>query len=444
MLTPIQGSRIQGAGMWLHSGFDMTFLKPRSRMLAPFEIRSFRYQWPADLATSWAFEMETIALGWFVLVETNSVLALTVFASLPYLGTPLAPLFGMVGDRIGMRRLLSFTRGFYLLLAAVIALLAVTDRLGALEAFLVAGLAGLVRPSDVGLRNVLIGETMPADRLLGALSLSRLTADSSRGIGALVGAGMVAVLGMGGAYAMIVLLYALSLVLTLRTGTSASALRAARAAMPARPFAPLAEMREALRLVWAVPAQFAALSLAFLINLAAYPFILGLLPYVAREIYGTGQTGLGVLVAAAAFGCVSASLLLSRLESYVLPARVMFVAAASWMTLTIVLGQTTSAVAGMIVLVLAGLALGLCIVPMAAIQLRNAPPELRGRITGLRTLAVYGLPLGLWLSGPVIERVGFATTAALYGGVGLLCTLAMLLRWRADLWPREAAANRRA
>lgn len=417
---------------------------PRSRMLAPFEIRSFRFQWPADLATSWAFEMETLALGWFVLVETDSVLALTVFASLPYLGTLLAPIFGMIGDRIGMRRLMSITRGFYLLLAAVIAVLAFAGRLGALEAFLVAGLAGLVRPSDVGLRNVLISETMPADRLLGALSLSRLTADSSRGIGALVGAGMVAVLGMGWAYVMIVALYALSLVLTLRTGAAPAELRAARAALPARRFAPLQEMREALRLVWAVPAQLAALSLAFLINLAAYPFILGLLPYVAREVYGTGQTGLGVLVAAAAFGCVAASVLLSQLEARVLPGRVMILAAASWMALTIVLGQTTSARAGIVVLVLAGLSLGLCIIPLAAIQLRNAPPELRGRITGLRTLAVYGLPLGLWLSGPTIERLGFATAAALYGGFGLVCTLAMLLRWRADLWSREAAANRRA
>ena len=36
----------------------------RFAMLAPFATRSFRFQWPADLLTSWAFEMETIILGW--------------------------------------------------------------------------------------------------------------------------------------------------------------------------------------------------------------------------------------------------------------------------------------------------------------------------------------------------------------------------------------------
>ena len=42
----------------------------------PFRVRSFRFQWPADLATSWAFEMESIVLGWFILVESGSVMML--------------------------------------------------------------------------------------------------------------------------------------------------------------------------------------------------------------------------------------------------------------------------------------------------------------------------------------------------------------------------------
>ena len=69
--------------------------------LAPFRIRSFLFQWPADLLTSWAFEMEVLILGWYVLVETGSVLQLTLYASLLQLGTLVAPMIGVVGDRIG-------------------------------------------------------------------------------------------------------------------------------------------------------------------------------------------------------------------------------------------------------------------------------------------------------------------------------------------------------
>jgi len=92
--------------------------------LAPFKVRSFRFQWPADLATSWAFEMETLILGWYVLVETGSVVMLTVFASLLYIGTLLAPMFGVMGDRFGHRNLLCAMRGLYAALAAILIALA--------------------------------------------------------------------------------------------------------------------------------------------------------------------------------------------------------------------------------------------------------------------------------------------------------------------------------
>ena len=47
--------------------------------------------------------METLILGWFVLVSTDSVLLLTLFAALQYLGTLIAPLFGVARDRRGAR-----------------------------------------------------------------------------------------------------------------------------------------------------------------------------------------------------------------------------------------------------------------------------------------------------------------------------------------------------
>jgi len=79
-------------------------------MLAVFRVRSFRFQIPADLLTSWAFEMETIILGWYVMVHTGSVLLLTAFASLQFLGTLAAPMFGVLGDRLGARIMLCVMR----------------------------------------------------------------------------------------------------------------------------------------------------------------------------------------------------------------------------------------------------------------------------------------------------------------------------------------------
>src|SRR5258708_18857413 len=97
--------------------------------LAPLRIRSYRLQWPADLLTSWAFEMEPLILGWYVLVETNSVVMLTIFGALLYGGTLIAPLVGVWSDRIGHRNMLSGMRAIYALVAATLTALAFTGTL---------------------------------------------------------------------------------------------------------------------------------------------------------------------------------------------------------------------------------------------------------------------------------------------------------------------------
>ena len=100
-----------------------------SLTFAPLRVRSFRFQWPADLLTSWAFEMETLILGWYVMVGTGSVLLLTVFGSLQQLGTLAAPMFGVLGDRLGGRAMLCGMRATYTLLAASLMILGLADML---------------------------------------------------------------------------------------------------------------------------------------------------------------------------------------------------------------------------------------------------------------------------------------------------------------------------
>src|ERR1700755_1157804 len=105
-----------------------------SVMLAPFRVRSFRFQWPADLLTSWGIEMENLVLGWYVLVETGSVLLLTLFWALQYLGTLFAPGVGMAGDRLGHRAVLCAMRAGYAVLAILVMSLAVSGGLHPLYA----------------------------------------------------------------------------------------------------------------------------------------------------------------------------------------------------------------------------------------------------------------------------------------------------------------------
>lgn len=402
----------------------------------PFRVRSFRFQWPADLATSWAFEMEAIVLGWFILVQSGSVMMLVLFGSLQYLGSLISPVMGVVGDRFGYRRMLVLSRAVYALLAATLMGLSVWGVLSPWLVLLMAGLAGLLRPSDQMLRNALIAQTLPPRHLLGALGISRITSDSARIAGALAGAGIVAYLGMVWAYALITVLYVTSFLLS----TGVMDQRSAATAVALR-VSPLRDLQLAFGYVWSRPVLMAAMALAFLVNLLAFPFSLGLLPYVAKNIYLTDQTGLGWLGASFAFGGLVGSVVLSAHWFQFRAAQTMVIAGGLWFVMGALLAMSTHLAWGMALLGLAGLAQSLCMTPLAAVMLRVTEPAYRGRVMGMRMLAIWGLPLGLLVSGPLIERIGYAATASLYSALGLLLTGAMAVYWRAHIWAARAPAN---
>lgn len=444
--------------------------------LAPFRVRSFRFQWPADLATSWAFEMETLILGWYVLVETQSVFMLTVFASLQYIGTLLAPMFGVTGDRIGHRNLLCAMRAAYATLAAILMAFAFTGVLSPALVLVVAGAAGLVRPSDIGMRAALVGETMPPAQLIGAMGIQRTTQDSARIAGALTGAGLVAALGIGPAYVAVVSFYTISVLLTLKAGSARTAPHRARnaAGAPAGPrgasaqgqvmgagakarfpqmagFAgnvsarpsPWRDLKEGFAYVWKTPHLLGMMCLAFLLNVTAFPQFTGLLPYVAKELHRTDQTGLGYMVAGAAFGALLGSIALSRIGHAIRAGRMMIVFCSVWYAMLLVFAHTSYLAGGIPVLVLAGFAQSMGLVPMAALLLRNVDVQFRGRIMGLRMLALYGNLPGLLIAGPLIARFGYPATATLYSVTGLVFTVLIAVHWRACLWRRDAPVNYR-
>ena len=418
--------------------------------LAPFRVRSFRYQWPADLITAWAIEMETLILGWYVLVETGSVLKLTLFGASLYFGTLIAPMLGVVGDRTGHRGTLVVMRLAYLTLAALLMGLAFS---GALTPYIVIAIgivAGLIKPSDLAIRSALIASTVPGNMLTGAMGIARTTMDSARIAGALVGAGLFAALGLGPAYVVVTALYVVGVLLTLGTGARAGdpapvpappAADAPTALMLPSPVSFWRQLKDGMAFVWSQPVLRASMWLALLVNLTAFPLSGGLLPYVAREVYFVDEKGLGFLAAAYASGALIGSILFSRFAFRVPLARVMLAASAGWYLALLLYAQMISIMGGMAFLFLAGLLQSFSMIAVAVLILRITTAELRGRVMGVRILAIYSLPFGLLTAGWLIERIGFAATASTYALFGLAMVLVLATRFHGDLWRVEAPAN---
>ena len=409
-------------------------------ILSVFRVRSFRFQLPADLVTSWAFEMETLILGWFVMVHTGSVLLLTLFASLQFAGTLTSPLFGVLGDRLGGRFMLCAMRATYAGFAALFTMLAFTGALTTGRVFALAGLVGIVRSNDLVMRNWLIGETIPAPLVGGAVGLSRAITDTARITGALVGASLSTALGVGSAYAAVTVLYLAGLALTFgiarRRPVADPAEGPGAAGRPLVRSSGWRDLKEGVAYVLRTPALVAMMWLAFLVNLTAYPATQGLLPYVARTIYQVDARGLGWLVASFSLGALCASATIAVTGGSRQPARFTLVGSALWYAFLLVFAHLRRLELGLAVLFAAGFAQSMAMISMTADLLGTSGDRFRGRVMGVRMLAVYGLPLGLMLAGALIDRLGFPLTVTVLVTTGLGCTVLIGLTWRASLWRR--------
>jgi hypothetical protein len=262
--------------------------------------------------------------------------------------------------------------------------------------------------------------------------------------GALAGAGLSTVLGIGPAYGLITGLYVASLALTFGIA------RRSPVPDPAEPRAAggLAagalvgasrgsDLKDGLLYVLRTPELLAMMWLAFLVNLTAYPASTGLLPYVARSVYLVDATGLGWLAASWALGSLLGSLVTVVTGWPYRPERSVLTYTALWYIVLLVFGHVGSLGAGLPTLFLAGFVQSVAMIAMTANLLAASEDRFRGRVMGVRTLAIYGMPLGLMTAGALIERLGYALTISVFAAVGLLFTLAIGLKWRASLWQQS-------
>jgi predicted MFS family arabinose efflux permease len=311
--------------------------------------------------------------------------------------------------------------------------------------FAIAALAGLVRPNDQVLRNALIGETIPPPHLMGAVGLSRATMDLARVVGALAGAELSTLLGLERTYVLVTSLYSASLALTwgvarrrpvpdpgatlgeVSVGVSDAAL------VPSR----RRELKDGLLYVLRTPELLAMMWLAFLINLTAYPISSGLLPYVARRVFLVDATGLGWLAASFALGSLLGSIATVATGGPRRLARSVLVYTALWYVILLVFGHLRHIGPGVFALVVAGFVQSIAMIAMTANLLNAADERFRARVMGVRTLAIYGMPLGLMSSGILIERIGYPMTISVLSLVGLVFTLLIGIRWRTSLWQRR-------
>ena len=395
-----------------------------ARFGSAFRGRDFRYLWLSDSVVSCSEQMEFLVLAWFILQETDSPFLLGLYAALRFTGTLFSPLYGIVVDRYRRERLLRVVRFGFAASAVAILALVYTDVLGVWHVFVLVGIVGMARAFDTVTRQTVIPDIVPREGIMNAVALTRSGRDVMQIIGPMVGGVLLNSYGMSWSYAAIVGLYLAGAALALRLHVPNQPI-AARSTESA-----LSNLKQAFAYVRAREVVLGLLLLAFLVNLSGFPLNNGLLPVYARDILDVGAVGLGQLLGAYSVGSMLGSVTIAALPRLRRPGVVMTLAGIGWHASILALALIAWFGPAMGVLALAGLAQSFTMVTMSMLLLSVTSPEIRGRVMGLRSLAVYGLPLGLLASGFLAEILGASLALAVNGAVGIVFGVAIAVAIR--------------
>lgn len=399
-----------------------TPLAPRKPFRA-LDHPDFRLLWSVYAIGDLGFWISYISLQWQMARETDSdpqwlgVLFFTNFVPMLLL----APVAGVVADRVDRKRILIVARLACAVLGVVLAALAFGDRLGPAALLVLAGCLGSVFALMAPAGQAVLANAVPPADLASAVSLQSAGANVTRIAGPALAAPVLGWWGAGATFS----LYALSNV------AMAIGLRRVRVrALPEATGPPggiLAEFRDGLRHARERKPAMAALATMASFSIFGAAFS-ALYPVFTTEVFGRDETAFTVLVMANGAGAILGALTtgLRRGAPTLADGARNF---ALFAVTLLVFARSTSWALSLVVLVVNGFFYFATTTTLNTLLHHVADDDKRGRIMSLFTVTWAGLiPFGgLWM-GAVAEASGPATPVTIGAVLCLVVSSLVLVR----------------
>jgi MFS family permease len=394
--------------------------------LRSLRVRDFRLLWASDALGSWAEHTEFIVLSWFVLVSTDSPLLVGAFGAVRFVGTLFAPFYGVMADRYNRARLFAGIRTMVTAVTCAVLALAVSGQLSIWYVFILMTLEGIARSGYIVTRQALVADKLPSEALMNGVALNRVAWNAAQLAGPLAGGVMLSRLGTVWAYIPVV-------ALNLTASLLAYLIRPVAPSKAGSATSVWSNLNDSFRYIGKNQVILALLLMALLVNFAAFPLNNGLMPVFARNVLGSGPTGLATLLAAYAASALVGSLFIAVLKGLARPGRFLLVATLAWHLGLLAFAGSRWFGVSVAILLATGVAQSFSMVTIGMLLLNMTSPEMRGRVMGARALAVYSLPLGLLISGALADVFGAPLAMAVFAMVGVLFT-ALIAVWLRRLW----------
>ena len=360
-----------------------------------------------------AMQMEAVALGWLVLIRTDSPFLVGSIASARMALNFLALFSGAVADRMPRHLLVAAVMFIVSLLGLVMFTLLQSGRLEVWHIFALVLVGGLVRLFQMPASQSLVGDILPTDRISNGAALTTMGMNLNTIVGPLIGGFLFQSIGPQGVYAVIVVLNSLGGILALAIGRVQLSTRSKEDSV-------LRAMLEGLKYVKGQQVLWAILLFSVIINFTGWPLHTSLMPIFARDVLGTDSAGLGILMSTFGIGALIGSSVLASVRDLKSAGKLLILSVIAWHATMLAFSASHSFYVSLSILLLTGMAFSSTQVLMLTVILRTTLPEFRGRILGLRSMAIYAYTFGSLNSGAIAGAWGAPLAASINGAIGIV------------------------
>jgi MFS family permease len=365
--------------------------------------RNFRLYWIGQIVSLVGTWMQSVSQPWLVLLLDGSPIQLGAVLALQFApALALAPLGGVIADRVDKRRLLLITESVAALQAAVLFVLTFTGLIEIWQIMVMALALGFVNALDLPVRQSLAAELVPREDLMNAIALNSTSFSLARVIGPAVAGVTLALYGPAFNFAINAVSYLG--VLTALVLMDPAAMQPIE--RPEQRPSVRASLAEGVRYAVRTPTVLWPLVLLGGIGMFGMNFQT-LLPLFARFTLDLGADGFGALFAAMGLGALIGSLALAFIGSRRPLVGMMIGGGISFAIFEAGLGLSRTPLTAFPVIVIVGLSSMLMINTINITVQRSVPNALRGRVMALYVTVFAGsTPIGGLFAGTVAQTWG--------------------------------------
>ncbi|MFH0827451.1 MAG: MFS transporter [Candidatus Omnitrophota bacterium] len=393
-------------------------------MFSSLKVRNFRIYWLGMFVSLIGTWIQVVAQSWLVFELTHSAFLLGVVGFLSAIPVFLLSLFGgVLADRMNKRNILLATQSAFMLLAFLLAVLTHMRLITPAQIMVIAVLNGVVMAFDAPSRQAVVIELVGKQNLFNAVALSSAAFNSSRIIGPVLAALLIAWIGMSGCFyingiSFLAFIFALFLIQLKSNGKVNGKNNKA-----------WQDLREGLSLLKNNRLILLLLAMVSIVSLFGISYVI-LMPLFANDVLKVGMRGMGFLMSGSGIGALIGALSLARMGDFQQKGRYLILCCILFSVSLVLFSLSKIFLLSMAALVAVGWSSVSAVALINTLLQTNVPDMVRGRVMSLFMLTFAGMmPFGNLIAGSLAHGLGVSMAVMISGIICIILFAAISLAY---------------